>query len=48
MTSPCSVLVRASRLGEPSFDELTEVVSDAWLARASRHPAEHWLRDHRL
>src|SRR3954453_18912279 len=30
-----SVLVRASRLGELSRQELAEVVQDAWLARAS-------------
>ena len=30
-----SVLVRASRLGELSRDELAEVIQDAWLSRAS-------------
>src|SRR3954466_10874387 len=30
-----SVLLRASRLGELTGDELAEVVQDAWLARAS-------------
>ena len=40
-----SVLVRASRLGELSLRELTEVVQDAWLARASARRAENWLRE---
>jgi hypothetical protein len=39
-----SVLVLASRLGELSLRELTEVVQDAWLARASDRRAENWLR----
>jgi hypothetical protein len=30
-----SVLVRASRIGELTLQELTEIVHDAWLARAS-------------
>jgi hypothetical protein len=38
-----SVLVRGSRLGELSFDELAEVVQDAWLARASPARASAWL-----
>jgi hypothetical protein len=38
-----SVLVRASRLGELSRDELAEVVQDAWLARASPKRAATWL-----
>jgi hypothetical protein len=41
-----SVLVRASRLGELSLAELQEIVQDAWLARASRHRAKHWLISH--
>jgi hypothetical protein len=41
-----SVLVRASRLGELSRDELAEVVQDAWLARASRRRAAAWLAEH--
>jgi hypothetical protein len=40
-----SVLVRASRLGELSLRELTEVGQDAWLARASARRAENWLRE---
>jgi hypothetical protein len=38
-----AVLVRASRLGEISRQELAEVVQDAWLARASRRRASDWL-----
>lgn len=38
-----SVLVRASRLGELSREELAEVVQDAWLARASPTRARKWL-----
>jgi hypothetical protein len=38
-----SVLVRASRLGELTRDELAEVVQDAWLARASPTRAAAWL-----
>jgi hypothetical protein len=40
-----SVLLRESRLAELTYDELAEVVQDAWLARASRRRAEAWLRD---
>jgi hypothetical protein len=39
-----SVLVRASRLGELTMAELTEVIQDAWLSRASPSRAEAWLR----
>jgi hypothetical protein len=38
-----SVLLRASRIGELTVAELTEVVQDAWLARASRRRAATWL-----
>jgi hypothetical protein len=41
-----SVLVRGSRIGELSRDELAEVVQDAWLARASPRRAAEWLRAH--
>lgn len=41
-----SVLLRASRLGELSLDEVTEVVQDAWLARASARRAATWLAEH--
>ncbi|UFT00313.1 hypothetical protein [Nocardia huaxiensis] len=40
-----SVLVRASRLGELSVRELTEVVEDAWLSRASATRARTWLAE---
>lgn len=38
-----SVLVRASRIGELSRQELAEVVQDAWLSRASSRRAATWL-----
>jgi hypothetical protein len=38
-----SVLVRASRLGELSREELAEVIQDAWLSRASKRRAKQWL-----
>jgi hypothetical protein len=38
-----SVLLRGSRIGELTRDELAEVVQDAWLARASRARARTWL-----
>jgi hypothetical protein len=38
-----SVLVRASRIGELSVRELTEVIQDAWLAQASPRRAAAWL-----
>ena len=41
-----SVLVRASRIGELTYDELAEVVQDAWLARASPRRAAAWLTSH--
>jgi hypothetical protein len=43
-----SVLVRASRLGEISREELAEVIQDAWLSRASRRRATNWLRSEGL
>ena len=42
-----SVLVRASRLGELSRRELSEIVQDAWLSRASARRAAGWLAEHR-
>ena len=39
-----SVLVRASRLGEITRDELSEVIQDAWLAQASPKRGSEWLR----
>jgi hypothetical protein len=38
-----SVLVRASRVSELTLTELTEVVQDAWLSRASARRARAWL-----
>jgi hypothetical protein len=38
-----SVLVRSSRLGEVDRAELTELIQDAWLSRASKRRAEQWL-----
>ena len=38
-----SVLARASRIGELSLAELTEVIQDAWLSRASPARAAAWL-----
>jgi hypothetical protein len=43
-----SVLVRACRLGELSRIELTEVIQDAWLCRASATRRKAWLAEHRL
>lgn len=43
-----SVLLRASRVGELSVDELTEVIQDAWLSRASIRRAQIWLAEHGL
>jgi hypothetical protein len=41
-----SVLLRTSRIGELSRDELAEVVYDAWLSRASKTAARRWLAEH--
>jgi hypothetical protein len=38
-----SVLIRGSRIDELDVDELTELIQDAWLSRASRRRAETWL-----
>ena len=38
-----SVLLRASRVGELTRQELTEVVQDAWLSQASPRRAAAWL-----
>jgi hypothetical protein len=38
-----SVLVRGSRIGELTLQELTEVVQEAWLCRASAKRAATWL-----
>ena len=41
-----SVLIRGSRIGELTLQELTEVVQDAWLCRASATRAATWLSAH--
>ena len=38
-----SVLIRGSRIGELTVQELTEVIQDAWLSQASRARAAAWL-----
>jgi hypothetical protein len=43
-----SVLIRATRLAEVSYDELTEIVQDAWLSRASARRAAQWLASQEL
>jgi hypothetical protein len=40
-----SVLVRASRLGEITRQELAELVQDAWLAQASPRRRAAWLAE---
>ena len=40
-----SVLVRGSKIGELTSEELAEVVQDAWLSRASRSRAANWLKE---
>lgn len=42
-----SVLVRASRLGEVTREELVELIQDACLARTSPRRAAVWLAEHR-
>jgi hypothetical protein len=39
-----SVLLRGSRIGEITLQELTEVVQDAWLSQASPRRAVAWLK----
>ena len=43
-----SVLLRGSRIGELSMDELAEVIQDAWLCRASPKRASDWLKSRGL
>ena len=43
-----SVLLRASRIAELDVDEVTEMVQDAWLSRASRTAARNWLAERGL
>lgn len=42
-----SVLLRGSRIGEMTVQDLTDVVQDAWLSRASPARAAKWLEEHR-
>ena len=42
----CSVLVRASRIGELTRRELAEVVQDAWLTQTSPRRRAAWLAAH--
>jgi hypothetical protein len=39
-----SVLLRGTRIGELTHEELREVVQDAWLSRASARRAATWLK----
>lgn len=41
-----SVLLRASRIGEITYNELAEVVQEAWLSRASAARRSAWLEEH--
>ena len=41
-----SVLLRAGRIGELTRAEVTELVQDAWLSRASTRRATTWLNAH--
>jgi hypothetical protein len=38
-----SVLLRGSRVGEVTRDELAELVQDAWVSRAPKRLAREWL-----
>lgn len=42
-----SVLIRASRLAEVGRTELTELIQDGWLSRASKRRADQWLTANR-
>jgi hypothetical protein len=41
-----SVLIRGSRVGELTRDELAEFVEGAWLARAGPRAVATWMKDH--
>lgn len=41
-----SVLLRASRVGELTRQELAETIQDAWLSRVSKRRADTWLSAH--
>ncbi|WP_197376458.1 hypothetical protein [Mycolicibacterium baixiangningiae] len=40
-----SVLARGTQIGQIGLDELTELIQDAWLSRASTRRAERWLAE---
>jgi hypothetical protein len=42
-----SVLLRSSRIGELSRQELAEIIADAWCSRASPKRAAAWLESQR-
>jgi hypothetical protein len=41
-----SVLLRGSRIGELTRQELAEIIEDAWLSQASKRRAKDWLDRH--
>jgi hypothetical protein len=41
-----SVLLRSSRIGELTYQELAELIQDAWLTQASARRATQWLSTH--
>lgn len=43
-----SVLLRASRIAELTREELTEVIQDAWLSRASARRVTVWRNEHHV
>jgi hypothetical protein len=43
-----AILVRIASLADIDLEELTELVSDAWLARAPKRLAQKWLADQGL
>ncbi|WP_426246059.1 MmcQ/YjbR family DNA-binding protein [Nocardioides sp. LHG3406-4] len=43
-----SVLLRGAHIDRLDVDEITEVVQDAWLARASKTAARKWLAERGL
>lgn len=42
-----SVLLRGSQIGELTYQEVAELVQDAWLSRASARRASAWLKEKR-
>ena len=42
------ILLRISSLAEIDGDELSELVTDAWLARAPKRLTKNWLEQHEL